>query len=76
MLRRIAVGNHLLVGGDNMDLALAHFVAGKFGEKGVKLDPWQSVSLWHSVPHGERDAAGRRRARRSIRSASSAAAAS
>ena len=48
MLRRIAVGDHLLVGGDNMDLALAHFVAGKFGEKGVKLDPWQSVSLWHS----------------------------
>jgi len=47
-LRRIAVGDHLLVGGDNMDLALAHFVAGKFGEKGVKLDPWQSVSLWHS----------------------------
>ncbi|MCI0360587.1 MAG: Hsp70 family protein [Planctomycetaceae bacterium] len=48
VLRRIAVGNHLLVGGDNMDLALAHFVAGKFGDKGVKLDPWQSVSLWHS----------------------------
>jgi hypothetical protein len=48
VLRRIAVGDHLLVGGDNMDLALAHFVAGKFCEKGVKLDPWQSVSLWHS----------------------------
>jgi hypothetical protein len=48
MLRRIAVGDHLLVGGDNMDLALAHFVAGKFAEKGTKLDPWQSVSLWHS----------------------------
>jgi hypothetical protein len=47
VLRRLAVGDHLLVGGDNMDLALAHFVAGKFGEKGVKLDPWQSVSLWH-----------------------------
>jgi hypothetical protein len=47
MLRRIAVGEHLLVGGDNMDLALAHHVAGKFGEKGVKLDPWQSISLWH-----------------------------
>jgi hypothetical protein len=46
-LRRLAVGEHLLVGGDNMDLALAHFVAGKFGEKGTKLDPWQSVSLWH-----------------------------
>ena len=47
-LRRVAVGDHLLVGGDNMDLALAHFVAGKFAEKGVTLDPWQSVSLWHS----------------------------
>lgn len=47
-LRRIAVGNHLLIGGDNMDLTLAHYVAGKFAEKGTKLDPWQSVSLWHS----------------------------
>jgi hypothetical protein len=47
-LQRIAVGNHLLVGGDNMDLTLAHFVAGRFAEKGVKLDPWQSVALWHS----------------------------
>jgi hypothetical protein len=48
VLRRIAVGNHLLVGGDNMDLALAHFVAGRFAEQGVALDPWQSVALWHS----------------------------
>jgi hypothetical protein len=48
VLRRMAVGNHLLVGGDNMDLALAHAMAGRFAEKGVKLDPWQSVALWHS----------------------------
>ncbi len=48
VLQRLAVGNHLLVGGDNMDLALAHFVAARFAEKGVKLDPWQSVALWHS----------------------------
>ncbi|MFN9971012.1 MAG: Hsp70 family protein, partial [Phycisphaerae bacterium] len=47
ILQRIAVGNHLLVGGDNMDLALAHYVAGLFTEKGISLDPWQSVSLWH-----------------------------
>ncbi|MCA9196861.1 MAG: Hsp70 family protein, partial [Planctomycetales bacterium] len=47
-LQRIAVGRHLLVGGDNMDLALAHFVAAKFGEQGVQLNPWDSVSLWHS----------------------------
>jgi hypothetical protein len=48
VLQRLAVGNHLLVGGDNMDLALAHFVAGRFAERGVPLDPWQSVALWHS----------------------------
>jgi hypothetical protein len=48
VLERMAVGNHLLVGGDNMDLALAHHVAGLFGGKGVKLNPWQSVALWHS----------------------------
>ena len=48
VLRRIAVGNHLLVGGDNMDLALAHHAAEKFAEKGTQLDPWQSVALWHS----------------------------
>jgi len=47
-LQRLAVGNHLLVGGDNMDLALAHHVAGQFAAQGVKLNPWQSVSLWHS----------------------------
>ncbi len=47
-LRRIAVGNHILVGGDNMDLALAHLVANAFQEKKVALDPWQSVSLWHA----------------------------
>ncbi len=48
VLERRAVGNHLLVGGDNMDLALAHFAAGQFQERGVDLDPWQAVALWHS----------------------------
>lgn len=48
VLQRLAVGDHLLVGGDNMDLALAHQAAALFAEQGVKLDPWQSVSLWHS----------------------------
>jgi len=47
--KRLAVGDHLLVGGDNMDLALAHFVAELLAEKGTKLDPWQSVALWHSA---------------------------
>ncbi len=47
-LQRVAVGNHLLVGGDNMDLALAHHVAELFAEQGMSLDPWQTVSLWHA----------------------------
>lgn len=48
VLRRLAVGDHLLVGGDNMDLSLAHFAANMFREKGLKLNAWQSVSLWHA----------------------------
>ena len=47
-LERLAVGNHLLLGGDNMDLALAHFASTKFAESGHELDPWQSVALWHA----------------------------
>jgi molecular chaperone DnaK (HSP70) len=47
-LKRLAVGNHLLLGGDNMDLALAHFVGMKLQEAGHDLDPWQNVSLWHA----------------------------
>jgi len=48
VLKRQAVGNHLLVGGDNMDLALAYLASEKFREQGHDLDPWQSTSLWHS----------------------------
>ncbi|MHB9078973.1 MAG: Hsp70 family protein [Pirellulaceae bacterium] len=47
-LQRLAVGDHLLVGGDNMDLALAYDVAERFAAGGHQLDPWQSVSLWHA----------------------------
>ena len=47
-LQRLAVGKHLLVGGDNMDLALAHSAAQGFAEQNVQLDAWQSVALWHS----------------------------
>ncbi|MEZ6130536.1 MAG: Hsp70 family protein [Planctomycetaceae bacterium] len=48
-LQRRAVGDHLLVGGDNMDLTLAFYVSQLFKEqKNIDLDPWQSVSLWHA----------------------------
>ncbi len=48
VLRRIAVGNHILVGGDNMDLALAHAAREALAEKNVDIDAWQSVALWHA----------------------------
>jgi molecular chaperone DnaK (HSP70) len=48
LLERIAVGDHLLVGGDNMDLALAYSVSRQMAAKGTKLDSWQMRGLWHS----------------------------
>jgi molecular chaperone DnaK (HSP70) len=48
VLDRIAVGEHLLVGGDNMDLATAYFVARRLSEAGTHLDPWQMRMLVHS----------------------------
>jgi len=47
-LERVAVGEHLLVGGDNMDLTLAHVVAAKLSSQGKKLDAWQMRGLWQS----------------------------
>ncbi len=38
-LSRVAVGRHLLLGGDNMDLALAHLAESRLVEKGKHLDP-------------------------------------
>jgi molecular chaperone DnaK (HSP70) len=45
-LERIAVGEHLLLGGDNMDLALARYAEQQFAQKGTKLDAIQFHSLW------------------------------
>ena len=36
---RVAVGPHLLLGGDNMDLALAHLVEPRLASAGERLDP-------------------------------------
>jgi molecular chaperone DnaK (HSP70) len=47
-LERIAVGNHILIGGDNMDLALAYAVAKQMNATGKKLDSWQMRALWHT----------------------------
>lgn len=46
-LVRVAVGDHILLGGDNMDLALAHAIRTKLAEQGTQLDPWQLQGLTH-----------------------------
>ena len=46
-LVRVAVGDHILLGGDNMDLALAHAVRAKLAVQGTNLDPWQVQALTH-----------------------------
>ena len=44
---RIAVGDHILLGGDNMDLALAHVLRAKLAASGTQLEPWQVQGLVH-----------------------------
>ncbi|WP_437606527.1 Hsp70 family protein [Sorangium sp. So ce834] len=48
-LVRVAVGDHILLGGDNMDLALAHVVKAKLADEGKELDRWQMTSLTHAA---------------------------
>ena len=45
-LERIAVGEHILLGGDNIDLALARFVEQQLAAKSAKLDSLQLYALW------------------------------
>lgn len=47
-LQRVAVGDHILLGGDNMDLALAYGVARKLSAQGTQLDAWQTRALAHA----------------------------
>jgi hypothetical protein len=47
-LTRVAVGDHILLGGDNMDLALAYTVKAKLEQDGKRLENWQIQALMHS----------------------------
>jgi molecular chaperone DnaK (HSP70) len=47
VLERAAVGDHILLGGDNMDLALARLLQQRLEEEGHRVDTWQLYSLWH-----------------------------
>jgi hypothetical protein len=46
-LKRVAVGDHILLGGDNMDLALARVLQQRLEAVGNRIDTWQLHGLWH-----------------------------
>ena len=46
-LQRLAVGEHLLLGGDNIDLGLAYLAKQKLEDQGTEIDDWQMQSLVH-----------------------------
>src|SRR5499427_4742144 len=48
-LERISVGEHILLGGDNMDLALAYTVRAKLEAEGKSIDSWQFLALVHAA---------------------------
>jgi Hsp70 protein len=47
-LERVAVGEHILLGGDNIDLALARLVADQLAQQGTKIDSFQLQALWNN----------------------------
>jgi hypothetical protein len=47
VLKRVAVGEHILLGGDNMDLALARLLQQKLELDGHHIDSYQLQVLWH-----------------------------
>ena len=48
-LERISVGEHILLGGDNMDLALAYTLQARLESEGKSLDAWQFLTLVHAA---------------------------
>jgi len=46
-LKRVAVGEHILLGGDNMDLALARMLQQKLEGQGHRIDSYQLQGLWY-----------------------------
>lgn len=48
-VERISVGEHLLLGGDNMDLALAYTLRFQLENEGKSIDDWQFLALIHAA---------------------------
>jgi hypothetical protein len=46
-LERVAVGEHILLGGDNMDLALARLMQQRLQAEGHRVETAQIYALWH-----------------------------
>ena len=71
-LERISVGEHILLGGDNMDLALAYTLQARLEAEGKSLDAWQFLALVHAASRAkitlfEDSTPGRKRRSRSPR---------
>ena len=47
-LKRVAIGDHILLGGDNMDLALAYTLKNKLEGEGKRIEAWQIQALTHA----------------------------
>lgn len=48
ILNRVAIGDHILLGGDNMDLALAYGLRAKLQSEGKRLESWQVQAVTHA----------------------------
>ncbi len=58
LLERVAVGEHILLGGDNMDLALAYNVRERLSSAGTGLDTWQFRALSQSCREAKEELLG------------------
>ncbi len=61
-VRRIAVGRHILLGGDNMDLALAHVAESRIAKGGGKLESAELAQLVHSCREAKERILGKTKA--------------
>jgi molecular chaperone DnaK (HSP70) len=52
-LERISVGEHILLGGDNMDLALAYTLQAKLEAAGKSIDSWQFFAFVHAASNAK-----------------------
>jgi molecular chaperone DnaK (HSP70) len=52
-LERISVGEHILLGGDNMDLALAYTLRAQLEAEGKRIDDWQFLALVHAAANAK-----------------------